>query len=375
MNHPLMRRAWRALLVLSALIALSAPLTAQDDTDTPPDDTDWLTSDDGGLIVPVPQGWLGEPFLRTGIVLTNSADILAGGGPVIPQSGEIFVQITYSPSAPYLDEDDRIDLADVLNLVFSEFPRANQLFSEPEPGELDDMPTLSARARLELGSVVATAYVIAVDRADARAWVLLTALAPADEFDDFLPQIEALVAGVEIDSDLVPFITRARQITSDNGELRIANPLAWYAQPEANTNIALASSAFLLNDQVFERIDADDVIFRLTLQPRFFLFGGVVNTVDDLMNVALLDVIDPTRPPQIVAFEPDDTLNGAGEGRYTIISGDPRFAGAVDVLYLFVDYAQIDRVFVLIGISGQGAMADYAGLALEIANSVEYIEP
>lgn len=80
-------------LVLMALMAIVMVTHAQD---TPPDLPQAVFTQDNTMLVNYPDDWTAEPFLNTGISLTNNAEILETDGPVIPTDGQLYVQVTYN---------------------------------------------------------------------------------------------------------------------------------------------------------------------------------------------------------------------------------------------------------------------------------------
>jgi len=343
------------------LIALMAIVMVTHAQDTPPDLPQAVFTQDNTMLVNYPDGWTAEPFLNTGISLTNSADILEADGPVIPTDGQLYVQVTYNPRGPYLTTDDTIVLEDLLALVFAEFDGLDVLFTEPETDTLDDAPLLSTSATLDLNGTPATAAILVIDRPDAASWVLMTALMPEGALEANLPTLRAILSAVEIDGTRIPRISRAESIVSENGELTIANAEHYFTQLEANTNIAVGTRFGLLGDQTFSSIQPGDLIYRINLQPRIFLFSDETQTISDLINVAMEGYRSADIPLEVIEFDVDG--HPAARASFTANPGD---LGEVDLFYLFIDYAPIDRVLVLIAVSSSGQMSAFENYLLNV---------
>jgi hypothetical protein len=351
------------LLIALAVLLLAVPVLAQS-ADAPDGALpDRITSADGVLTVVHPEDWLGGPFYETGVVLSNSEALLYGEGPVIPAAGEVFVQITYNPRGPYMDADNNINLEDVLALVFSEFAGAETLFSEPVAAEIDGLPALTSSGTLDLVETQANAYILAVDHADEGVWLLVTALTRVEDFAEFEPVLRVLAADAIIDAALVPRISRADTIVSDDLELTINNPEHWFTLTEGYSNIALATSPNLLYDQRFESIIFGDFVFRISLQPRIFVFSDQVGTLPDLMTAATSNFA----AGQEIEFTEFD-VNGHPAIR-TRFASNPGNINEIDLMYLFVDFEPLDRVLVLIGIASKGEISRYEDAVLTLVES------
>jgi hypothetical protein len=351
----------RLLIVLAALL-LAVPVFAQS-ADAPDAPADRVTSTDGTLTVIHPEDWISMPFYETGVMLSNSEDLLAGDGPVIPEAGEVFVQVTYNPRGPYIDENDALDLAGVLGLVLSEFAGAQDLFSAPEADEINGLPALTAIGTLDLIEVQANAYILAVDRAEDGVWVLLTALTRVEDFAAFEPELRALAENIVIDSTLVPRVSRAETVVSEDLELTLSNPNGWFTLTEDFSNIALATSSNLLFDQRFDRIVFGDFVFRVSLQPRIFVFSDQVGTLTDLMTAATAS-FSGGEDIDFVEFD----VNGHPAIR-TRFTSNPGNFNEIDLMYLFVDFVDLDRVLVLIGIASEGEIGRYEADILEMVET------
>ncbi len=349
-------------LVLIVLLTLTAAAHAQD---TPPDLPQAVFTQDNTMLVNYPDGWVAEPFLNTGVSLTNSADILEADGPVIPTDGQLYVQVTYNPRGPYLTTDDTIVLEDLLALVFAEFDGLDVLFTEPEVDTLDDAPLLSTSATLDLNGTPATAAILVIDRPDVASWVLMTALMPEGALEANLPTLRAILSAVEIDGTRIPRISRAESIVSENGELTIANAEHYFTQLERNTNIAVGTRFGLLGDQTFATIRPGDLIYRINLQPRIFLFSDDRQTIRDLIDVAMTGYRSANVPLEVIEFDIDG--HPAVRASFT---ANPGGLGEVDLFYLFVDYAPIDRVLVLIAVSSSGQMAAFEKYLLNVPKGI-----
>jgi len=354
------RLVWVALVMLAAVMGASAQ-------ETPPDLPQAAFTTDNTMMVSYPEDWVAEPFLNTGVSLTNSPAILESEGPIIPNSGEIYVQVTYNPRGPYLDTDDSVELREVLALVFAEFEEIDILFSEPQTDTLDENPLLVTTATLDLNGTPATAAILVVDRADAFSWVMLTALMSEGTFEDNLPTLRAILGAVEIDETIPPRISRMENIVSDNGELSLTNTENYFTQLESNTNIAVGTRFGLLGDQTFDTIRPGDLIYRVNLQPRIFLFSEDTESIRELIDVAMTSYLNADIPVEVIEF----TLNGYPAVRASF-TANPADMGEVDLFYLFVDYAALDRVFILIAVSSSGQMSAFEEYLLRVSEGIAF---
>lgn len=352
----------RILAALLALIVSVSVLGAQSETPTAiPEDA--IISENGALAIMAPEGWFSAPFFTTGVALSNTETLLAGTGPVIPEAGEVFVQVTYNPRGPFLNEENVLELNDVVSLVFSEFIGADALFTEPEADEINGMPALTASAELDLNGVAARAYVLAVDYEADRSWLLVTAITRVEDFEAILPEVRAIAGSAYFDDSLIPNITRAEEIVSADGELTFDNPDHLFVLVEQYSNVAAATTPALIYSQTFADVGLTDLVFRMSLQPRLFVFSDQQPTLQDVITNVTRDLVPPATP-EIIDF--DVMGHPAVRMRF---SPDPTVFGQIDLMYLFVDFEPLDRVLVMIALSSRGEMSGYEADLLTLIES------
>lgn len=358
----------RLKIGLLAVVMLAAALTgAQAQTSDPDDLPEYAFTADNAMLVYYPENWLSMPFMNTGVSLTNSEAIFESDGPVIPDTGEIYVQVVYSPRGPYLDTDDSINLLGVMDLVFSEFNDMRSLFGDVIEETLNDYETVQVSGALDLNGTPATALIMIMDRPDQQSWVLFTALMPEGELEDNLPVLKDILTSVELDATLMPQVSRLERITSANEEVSIANDENYFTQLEGSTNIAVATRFGLLGDQMFSSIEPGDLIYRVNVQPRQLLFSADTESIYDLIEVATQGFATEDTEIDIIEFE----SNGYPAVRASF-TANPGELGKVDLLYLFVDYAPLERVLVLIAVTSEGQMTGFEPYLLRVLDGLEF---
>ncbi len=333
-----------------------------------------ISTADGIMTVAYPAGWAAQVYTLTGVALSNDPALFQTGGPAIPENGQVVVQVVQGVTAPILDADGVAQLSVVLGGVVNQFPNGPRLFSAPETFTLGDYPAMSTRAFLEVGTdadgqpALVEAYAVAIERAEAQSWVLLTALTAAGDRGAFQSTLDALLLeGISFDLAAIPTILRGGdRLESANGMLSVTVPEGWLGQAEGENTLALGTTLAALNARFFDTLPTGSVIFRLNVQPRAYLLADRAD-LRAVAEDALARFGSADLPSLLTEFE----INGwAAVG--TAFAAD-QGSSPIELYYLFVDYADAGEVLVMIGIAPDGEMGAHIETALSVAAAAEVV--
>lgn len=359
------------IFVLTLLLVMTLPtIQSQEGDDTPPDSrlSESIITTDEVMTLYYPPGWIALEWQPSGVLLGNDEALFAGDGPVVPEGEQIFLQIAFLPGASFTRMDNSLDLEPIIAQVTGAFALGGvSIFPPPTEIEIGEYPALRAQTVLDLNTVEADAYVLAVDRSDQRAALLITALTVAGEFENFTNLVHAIAESIDINGARLPEVLTDPVITSSDGRFSIPNPSGWFAQREAITNIALATDPALLSVQSFESLSQGDAIIRVNAQPYEFLLQEGMESLEDLVEVAVLSFSETGEAP-VNSFDLDGY--DAASTLLTIGEGDAQ----IDLFYLFVDRDDLERIVVLIAVTSAGDMVNFEETAFTIVLNADYAD-